>query len=95
VKMLRGSRPKVSAIIPAFNEEETISDVVTETLKYVDEVVVVDDGSWDDTGGDGVKILRLIGSRGGDGYPLVFDYAVVGVLVGAGGVVPSLPISHP
>jgi len=50
VKMLRDSRPKVSAIIPAFNEEETISDVVMETLKYVDEVVVVDDGSWDDTG---------------------------------------------
>ena len=93
MKMLRGSRPKVSAIIPAFNEEETISDVVMETLKYVDEVVVVDDGSWDDTGGDGVKILRLIES--GDGYPLVFDYAVVGVLVGAGGVVLSLPISYP
>jgi len=37
------------AIIPAFNEEETIYQVVKETKKYVDKVIAVDDGSTDRT----------------------------------------------
>lgn len=37
------------AVIPAYNEEDTIGPVVEETSKYVDEVVVVDDGSDDGT----------------------------------------------
>lgn len=37
------------AAIPAYNEGETIADVVAEAKQYVDEVVVVDDGSDDDT----------------------------------------------
>lgn len=42
---------KVSVIIPAFNEEETVGSVVevTKKLSYVDEVIVVDDGSKDKT----------------------------------------------
>ncbi len=39
----------VVAVIPAYNEGTTIGSVVTETAPYVDEVVVVDDGSTDDT----------------------------------------------
>lgn len=39
----------IVAIIPAYNEEKTISWVVEETNKYVDKVIVVDDGSEDDT----------------------------------------------
>lgn len=39
----------VLAIVPAYNEAGTISDVVTETRKYVDKVVVIDDASTDDT----------------------------------------------
>ncbi|SFG73348.1 Glycosyl transferase family 2 [Halopelagius inordinatus] len=35
--------------IPAYNEGDRISDVVTETRKYADMTVVVDDGSADDT----------------------------------------------
>lgn len=35
--------------IPAYNEAETIAEVVETALGYVDEVVVVDDGSTDDT----------------------------------------------
>lgn len=35
--------------IPAYNEENSIRDVVTEAKKYSDSVVVVDDGSRDDT----------------------------------------------
>jgi glycosyltransferase involved in cell wall biosynthesis len=40
---------KAFAIIPAHNEEKHISRVVKETKKYVDKVVVVDDGSKDKT----------------------------------------------
>jgi glycosyltransferase involved in cell wall biosynthesis len=39
----------VVAGIPAFNEEQTIAKVVARTLKHVDKVLVVDDGSSDDT----------------------------------------------
>ena len=37
------------ACIPAFNEEGVIGNIVKETLRYVDDVVVCDDGSFDDT----------------------------------------------
>lgn len=42
---------KVSVIIPAFNEEETVANVikVVKKVKYVDEVIVVNDGSTDRT----------------------------------------------
>ncbi len=41
----------VSVIIPAYNEEPTVGQVVSTALKlsYVDEVIVVDDGSTDRT----------------------------------------------
>jgi len=42
-------RPSVSAIIPAFNEERTIGEVVRGALAHVDEVIVIDDGSTDNT----------------------------------------------
>ncbi|HLD20597.1 MAG TPA: glycosyltransferase, partial [Patescibacteria group bacterium] len=37
------------ALIPAYNEETTIADVLTRTRPYVDGVIVVDDGSSDRT----------------------------------------------
>jgi len=37
------------ALIPAYNEEETIAGVVREAKKYVDMVIVADDGSRDGT----------------------------------------------
>ena len=40
---------RTAAIIPAWNEERAIAGVVHETLKYVDTVIVVDDGSTDRT----------------------------------------------
>ena len=43
-------RPLVVACIPAFNEERTIAKVVIEAQKYVDRVIVCDDGSDDMTG---------------------------------------------
>ena len=35
--------------IPAFNEEQIIKNVINESLKFVDNVVVYDDGSTDNT----------------------------------------------
>ncbi len=37
------------AIIPIFNEEKYIKDVVLTTLKYVDYIILVDDGSTDNS----------------------------------------------
>jgi glycosyltransferase involved in cell wall biosynthesis len=41
----------VSIVIPAYNEESTVADVVNVAmeLSYVNEVIVVDDGSYDNT----------------------------------------------
>jgi glycosyltransferase involved in cell wall biosynthesis len=38
---------RVAALIPAYNEERFIGSVVIRTLRYVDDVIVVDDGSSD------------------------------------------------
>lgn len=40
---------KIIAIIPAFNEESTIGEVIKSTLQFVDEVLVINDGSTDNT----------------------------------------------
>ena len=40
---------KIIAVIPAYNEEKHIEDVINNTKKYVDEIIVVDDGSKDKT----------------------------------------------
>jgi glycosyltransferase involved in cell wall biosynthesis len=40
---------KVAAVIPAYNEEKHIGDVVRRTLQTLDHVLVVDDGSQDQT----------------------------------------------
>lgn len=39
----------ILAVIPAYNEERSVGNVVKRAKKYVDEVVVVDDGSRDKT----------------------------------------------
>lgn len=53
---------KVAVGIPAFNEESTIAKVVVRSQKYADKVIVVDDGSVDDTGliatGLGAAVIR-------------------------------------
>ena len=50
---------KVMAGMPAFNESKYIGSLVLDTKQYVDEVVVVDDGSADDT----AKIARFAGAE--------------------------------
>ena len=39
------SKPFVVACVPAFNEEGSIAGVVVQARRYVDRVVVCDDGS--------------------------------------------------
>jgi len=46
---LERTKPKIIAAIPAYNEERFIGSVVLKAKKYVDEVIVVDDGSTDKT----------------------------------------------
>ena len=48
-------QPMITAVIPAYNEERTIGWIVEETRKHVDQVIVVDDGSTDGTGGIAVS----------------------------------------
>lgn len=43
----RGDKPIIIAGMPMYNEEETIGTVVTMTLKHVDAVICIDDGSSD------------------------------------------------
>lgn len=50
--------PTSIAAIPAYNEAATIADVVDATIPHVDEVVVIDDGSDDDT----VAIAKAAGA---------------------------------
>ena len=45
----RPSQPKVLVAMPAYNEEKYISSLVAEARQYGDEVLIVDDGSTDDT----------------------------------------------
>ncbi len=53
--------PRVAAILPAFNEQETLTDVITvlKSTGSIQEVLVVSDGSTDDT----VRISRSLGVR--------------------------------
>jgi len=52
-------RPRVVALIPAYNEERCIGSVILRTRAYVDEVIVVDDGSRDAT----ARVAAAAGAR--------------------------------
>jgi len=61
-------KPKIIAAIPAYNEAKHIQEIVTKTLRYVDQVIVVDDGSVDGTGERakraGADVIRHKQNRG-------------------------------
>jgi glycosyltransferase involved in cell wall biosynthesis len=45
----KSEKMKISIIIPAYNEEQALKPVVEEYSPYVDEIIIVDDGSNDST----------------------------------------------
>jgi glycosyltransferase involved in cell wall biosynthesis len=64
---------RIAALVPAYDAESTVADVVEATRRVLPEVVVVDDGSSDHTAtvarGAGAVVLRL-DSNGGKGAAL-------------------------
>lgn len=68
------TKHKIFCVIPAYNEKKTITEVVNNVKRYVDEIVVVDDGSAksveaqdfapQDCAPPRVKVLRHIINRG-------------------------------
>jgi glycosyltransferase involved in cell wall biosynthesis len=51
--------PQISVIIPAYNEGQRVGGVVREASAFADEVIVVDDGSVDDT----ARVAEKAGAR--------------------------------
>jgi len=69
---------KIIAGIPAYNEEKFIGKVIKETKKYVDKVLVVDDGSTDKTAqiakNNGAIVIRHKKNKGkGIAVNKIFD----------------------
>ena len=74
-------KKKIFAVIPAYNEEKQISGVVKKTKKYVNNVVVVDDGSKDKTKDTAKKskaivLQHLVNLGKGAALKTGCDYAV-------------------
>ncbi len=67
------------ACIPAYNEENSIADVVTNSLPHVDRVIVCDDGSTDNTAKEAREAGAIVITQTNQGYGAaissLFDYA--------------------
>jgi glycosyltransferase involved in cell wall biosynthesis len=67
-ELLSGGGTAIVAVIPALNASATIGPVVGGALRHVRRVLVVDDGSSDDTGGRarqaGAEVIRHAENRG-------------------------------
>ena len=72
---------KICAVIPAFNNETTVFEVVEKARHEIDHVVVVDDGSTDETArfaqDAGAHVIRVSKNRGkGNSLRISFRYAL-------------------
>lgn len=71
---------RVVVVIPAFNEEKTVAGVISDVERYVDKIIVVDDGSSDETATQ-VKSKKAVVLRHqcnlgqGAAYQTGFDFA--------------------
>lgn len=67
-KGLKVMNKKIFCIIPAFNEEEKIAKVIKDVFPFFDKIIIVDDGSFDNTYKEakksGVVVLRHLINRG-------------------------------
>jgi glycosyltransferase involved in cell wall biosynthesis len=79
----------IAVVIPAYNEARTIRDLVERTLRQVRRVIVVDDGSTDDTAqvlhGLPITLLRHATNEGKasslwDGMQEARSHAIVGIV---------------
>ncbi|MCL5986716.1 MAG: glycosyltransferase family 2 protein [Actinobacteria bacterium] len=52
-------KKKIAVLITAYNEQDTIGNIIQEIKKIIDDVIVVDDGSIDDT----VRIAQQNGAK--------------------------------
>jgi glycosyltransferase involved in cell wall biosynthesis len=82
----------ISVVIPAYNEEKTIGNVISETISVMEslklpyEIIVVNDGSTDTTGQIAARYKAIVLSNGknrGKGYALRkgFQYAKGDIIV--------------
>lgn len=65
---------KVVAVIPFYNEVKTINEIIQQTLPFVDKIVLVDDGSTDNTAEKIVEHEKIVliknQTNKGKGYSL-------------------------
>ncbi len=78
--LLPDPQSKIIAAIPAYNEARHIEEIVSKTLRYVGQVIVVDDGSVDGTGerarGAGATVIKHESNQGkGVAINTAFNYA--------------------
>ena len=52
--------PTIVAVIPCLNEARYINNLVTGTRKYIDKVIVINDGSKDDTASESQKAGAIL-----------------------------------
>ena len=79
--MDKGKLSSICVVIPAYNAEKTIANVVRGALKYVSLVIVADDGSTDNTARDGseagAEVIRISENRGkGHALKVLFRMAI-------------------
>lgn len=70
---------KIVAVIPCYNEEKYIFDIVKRTKKFVDEVVVVDNGSYDRTSIEAKKAGAILVYSHKKGMGASIDYGIKSV----------------